>query len=108
MINVWDVTTGRLLGPCIGHKQGIFGLAFSADGRTLASASSDGTLKFWNVSTLQQLTSFPMPGGVRNPLFSPDGSLLVVSQSLPQKGIRFFSGPLELENEPADQSLESP
>jgi WD40 repeat protein len=107
-INLWDVSTGHLLGACIGHKQGIFALAFSADGRTLASTSSDSTLKLWNIATLQQLTSFPAPGGARNPLFSPDGSLLVIGQALPQKGIRFYAAPLVLETESPTQTAATP
>jgi WD40 repeat protein/serine/threonine protein kinase len=107
-ISVWEVSTGHLLGACIGHKQGIFGLTFSADGRTLASTSSDSTLKLWNIATFQQLISFSTPGGARNPLFSPDGSLLVIGQALPQKGIRFCAAPLALETDSPTQAAASP
>jgi WD40 repeat protein len=93
MIGVWDIKTGRYLGACIGHKQGIGGLAFSADGRTLASTSHDSTLKLWNTATLQQLLNFSIPVGLSNPCFSPDGTLLAVEQSfsVQQRGIRLYS-----------------
>ena len=34
-----------------GHLNGITTLAFSPDGKTLASGSADGTIKFWNTGT---------------------------------------------------------
>ena len=107
-ITVWEVGTGRMLGACIGHKQGIMALGFSADSRTLASASNDSTLKFWNIATLQQLTSFTIPGDAHNPVFSPDGTLLVIGQSLQQKGLRFFPGPPVPEREIATQNVPLP
>jgi serine/threonine protein kinase/WD40 repeat protein len=93
MVNIWDTANGRSLGTCVGHKQGIHSLAFSADGKALASTSDDRTLKLWSVSTLQQLLSFEMSGAVNHPLFSPDGKVLVVDQAPPQRGIRFYPAP---------------
>jgi WD40 repeat protein len=93
MINLWDPSTGQLLGSCVGHKQGIVGVAFSADGRTLASVSHDSTLKLWSTATFQQLLDFTVPGGVSNPVFSPDGTLLVAAGSPQQRGIHFFYAP---------------
>lgn len=93
MISLWDTTTGQLLGSCVGHKQGIVGVAFSADGRTLASVSHDSTLKLWSTASYQQLLDFTIPGGVSNPVFSPDGTLLVAAGPPQQRGIHFFNAP---------------
>src|SRR2546425_10464637 len=38
-----------------GHQSLIAAIAFSPDGRHLASASADGTVKVWNTSTGEQL-----------------------------------------------------
>ncbi len=91
-IRIWETQEGTLLGACVGHKQGIMCLAFSADGKTLASASHDNTLKLWNVATQQELLSLSGPGlGTGGLVFSPDGTLLAASQGLPARGIRFYS-----------------
>jgi RNA polymerase sigma factor (sigma-70 family) len=44
---VWDIATGRVVATLKGHRDRIFGLAFSPDGRLLATASWDGTIKLW-------------------------------------------------------------
>jgi serine/threonine protein kinase/WD40 repeat protein len=94
-IQFWETTHGKPVGVCIGHKQGILSLAFSADGKTLASASHDNTIKLWNTATRQELLSFPLPGaGFGGLLFSPDGQLLVASQTGKESGLRFFPATL--------------
>jgi WD40 repeat protein/serine/threonine protein kinase len=101
-IRIWETVRGSLLGTCIGHKQGIVGLAFSADNKTLGSASHDNTLKLWNVATQQELLSLSGPGlGADGLVFSPDGRLLACNQGLRERGVRVFSAsPNEEDGEP--------
>ena len=42
-----------ILGPLVleGHVVGVGRLAFSSDGRTLASAAADRSIRLWNVAT---------------------------------------------------------
>ncbi len=76
-VNLWDVSTGELLGTFIGHKQGIRSIAFSPDGRTLATTSDDSTLKLWNVATRQELLTLRHLGAsLTGLMFSPDGRVL--------------------------------
>jgi hypothetical protein len=46
-VAVFDATTGKRTAVCDGHRGDIWALAFSPDGKWLASASLDGTVKIW-------------------------------------------------------------
>jgi eukaryotic-like serine/threonine-protein kinase len=48
-IQLWDVINNRLLGIVQGHEASIYGLAFSPDGRWLASTSVDSKVGIWDV-----------------------------------------------------------
>ena len=54
-IFLWDVATGVLKTSLPGHTRAITSLAFSADGRLLASAGRDRALKVWEMKTYRQL-----------------------------------------------------
>jgi WD40 repeat protein len=60
-----------------GHAGGVRSLAFSPDGSHLATASSDGTLKVWDVATGQPARTLQEPkDGLFSSCeaFSPDGT----------------------------------
>ena len=60
-----------------GHTREVFGVAFSADGKRLASASADQTVKVWDaVSGQETLTLKGHNDRVRSVAFSPDGKRL--------------------------------
>jgi WD40 repeat protein len=50
---VLEVSTGRELAQWEAHQVGVTALAFSPDGRTLASGGADGTMKLWNLSSIR-------------------------------------------------------
>jgi WD40 repeat protein len=50
---LWDVASGELKHAFPGHLQSVTGLAFSPDGRWLASAGRDRWLKIWDIQTYQ-------------------------------------------------------
>ena len=51
-IKLWEVATGREVRILEGHTDLVNSVAFSPDGKLLASGSDDGTIKLWNISDL--------------------------------------------------------
>jgi WD40 repeat protein len=75
-IQLWDLRAGEAR-SLIGHSETIHALAFSPDGRTLASAGDEGSIRLWSVSAAQEVADLLGDGGPIHALaFSPDGSVL--------------------------------
>lgn len=61
----------------VGHTQEVQSVAFSPDGQTLASGSTDGTVKLWNVNTGKAFrTLFGHTDSVWSVAIAPDGKTL--------------------------------
>lgn len=61
-----------------GHTDRVFSVAWRSDGKQLASASSDGTLRIWQPQTGQAIRSIQAAKcPIRRVAWSPDGSRLV-------------------------------
>lgn len=123
-IKLWDVTAGTMVrefkaapdpvpepkkddkapppkketGP-VGHRDQVFSIALSKDGKFLASASSDKTVKLWDVATAKVVRDFqnpdlkpvfpgePVPshpGWIHAVRFSPDGAQLITVGAAPR------------------------
>jgi WD40 repeat protein len=76
--HVWDVETGRTVGSLKSQQNLVWGVAFSPDGRRLASGSWDATLKVWDVTRDQEICQCTEHGGgtFNDAPFSPDGKLI--------------------------------
>ena len=80
-IVVWDVETGGPTGILRGHDGWVVALAFSPDGRYLASGSRDGSARLWDVALGEEAGAIRFESGVRVAAvsFSPDNTLLLAS-----------------------------
>ena len=56
-----SVNTGQCLKTLQGHTKGVWSVAFSPDGETIASSSDDGAIKIWDVKTGQCLKTLRPP-----------------------------------------------
>ncbi len=73
-LGLWDLRTGNRLLPPTEYMAGNNTLAFSADGRVMASADQDLTIRFWDTRTGELEETFhDGVGWVKTLAFSPDG-----------------------------------
>src|SRR5262245_26844745 len=52
-IRLWDLTTGKQAASSELHRDRVMALAYSPDGKTLASGSEDRTVGLWDAETLK-------------------------------------------------------
>src|SRR5439155_13277581 len=84
---IWDTATGKEITTLTGHQDAVQSLAFSADGKKLASTSASSTstadqklpdaVKIWDVATWEEKVKLrDNEGRFSGATFSPDGKVL--------------------------------
>ena len=75
---IYNARTGAEVALLSGHQGDVLAIAYAPDGKMLASAGRDETIRLWRPKTNQHLATLTGHGGlVTSIAFSPDGKKLV-------------------------------
>ena len=82
-VKLWNLR-GNTVKTLKGHRNTVYSVAFSPDGKLLVSGSGDSTVKMWDVSDWQNVethepVTIRMPFPVHTVVFHPDGQLIAAS-----------------------------
>ncbi|HSK64987.1 MAG TPA: WD40 repeat domain-containing protein, partial [Pyrinomonadaceae bacterium] len=76
-VQIWDVASGREIGALKGHGRAVGKVAFSGDGKLLATGGTDNTIKIWDFAAKRELITLTgHTANIESLDFSPDGRLL--------------------------------
>jgi WD40 repeat protein len=82
VVSVRDVATGNEVAVLQGHDDDVADACLSPDGRSLATASRDGTARVWDASGDDDLLPvYRGEGPLRAALFQPDGRRVLVANA---------------------------
>jgi len=76
-LQLWDVTTGQEIASLKGHGRAVTKVAFSRDGKLVATSSNDNVITIWDIASQHELKSLTGHSATIESMdFSPDNRLL--------------------------------
>jgi len=77
LVQLWDVDTGKSVRRFEGHRGAVWRITYAADGKTLATASADETIRLWDAGgSAPPVVLTGHRGHVTALAFAPDGKEL--------------------------------
>jgi WD40 repeat protein len=79
-VQIWDVASGREIGTLKGHGRAVGKVAFSRDGKLLATGGTDNSIKIWDLAAKRELATLTgHTANIESLDFHPDGRLLATA-----------------------------
>jgi WD40 repeat protein len=78
-IDIWDLSTRQVLHRLPGHTNAVHALLYSPNPAVLASASGDGTLRFWEAGSGSESYKKKLEDRLKTLAFSANGRLLATA-----------------------------
>jgi WD40 repeat protein/uncharacterized caspase-like protein len=76
-VKLWNVSTGEEILTLKGHGKAVNKVAFSRDGKLLATSSNENTIKIWDVASQRELRTLAGHSALIDSMdFSPDNTLM--------------------------------
>jgi len=76
-VTLWDVVTGKQLGPAIKFETSLHSVAFNPNALQFLTATEDGTIRIWDINKVSITDSTAHYTNVKEAIFSPNGQQLL-------------------------------